>query len=341
MSTTAMRSLISRLQIRAVTTTTATTTVSTVSHLATRAYTTGVAQKQRVVPRHYKDKEDRPKFELQQPHRAFLDRLGLNFGDNTNTAWVLEQVFTHLSYDHGRQAHSKRLAWLGRKVLNAQATQHLASQYPQLSADVIKNIAEVHYRTHALGRAGSKLGMEPLVRWESIKPVTAATAAGAAGASASAVNMAPLGAAKVLGTAFEALIGAIYHHNGAKAANEFVAAHVLSSTPVDINSALSLQFPKRLVKVLFARKKLEEAEVRIVSEARDETTLEPKVVVALYSGSNMMGTGEGVTPQAAEKAACKDVVIRFFSKEIRDVPILNDVNAVIEEENSISYIVSA
>jgi len=178
----------------------------------------------------------------------------------------------------------------------------------------------IHYDPIALSSLGQALGLAPLLRLGDKK-----------------MNEDPekiVEFQKVLGKSIQALIGAIYHDQGAKAARDFINKFVISSE-VDIAPLLPLDDPKRKLKGLLKILKKEEPIARLMKET-GRLSNRPIFVVGVFSGVVKLGESYGSSLKMAEFRACKDAMLRYYLKEYKDFQLPSDMESV--EDGTISYI---
>ncbi|KAJ1920026.1 54S ribosomal protein L3 mitochondrial [Mycoemilia scoparia] len=233
---------------------------------------------------------------------ALLARLGLEFSDPD----LLSQVLTHKSYDHARVPTNERLEWLGRKVLDLYVTEFLDVKYPNIHVDALSDLRAINFGVVALSNLGKYLGIQHLVKW---KP-------------ASNVPNATVGQTKVVAKAVLALIGAIYRDNGSIEAKKFIHQYLLSR-PIDVSVALKLDQPKRLLVALTKRKEMERPVSRLLKET-GRFTNSPVFIVGVFSGTKKIGEGFGSSLKMAEFRAAKDALIKYYTREVKDISLPSD-----------------
>ncbi|KAK9316630.1 hypothetical protein V1524DRAFT_377024 [Lipomyces starkeyi] len=99
----------------------------------------------------------------------------------------------------------------------------------------------------------------------------------------------------------KAVVGGVYIHDGESAAKKFIRDHILSRK-VDIGSLFKIVQPTRELSRLCAREKLAPPISRMIAET-GRLSRGPMFVVGVYSGSNVLGTGEGTSIKEAETGA--------------------------------------
>ncbi|KAK9249107.1 hypothetical protein V1506DRAFT_527027 [Lipomyces tetrasporus] len=99
----------------------------------------------------------------------------------------------------------------------------------------------------------------------------------------------------------KAVVGGVYIHDGEAAAKKFIRDHALSRK-VDVSSLFKIVQPTRELSRLCARENLAPPISRMIAET-GRLSRGPMFVVGVYSGSNVLGTGEGNSIKEAETRA--------------------------------------
>ncbi|KAI8319464.1 ribonuclease III [Martensiomyces pterosporus] len=245
---------------------------------------------------------------------ALEARLNLEFSDSK----LMEQVCTHKSYEHGRLPSNERLEWMGKRVLNLYVGEHLHVKYPNLPTETLQDLQHANFGLASLAEVAKHFGMKPAMRWLP--------------SSKEAPNV---GLTKVLGKGVQALVGAIYHDQGAVAAKKFIHEHILTK-PVDVEAVMQIKHPKRLLIALTKRKNMEFPVARILKET-GRFTSSPVFIVGVFSGTKMIGNGFGSSLRMAEHRAAKDALLKYYAKEIKDFE-LPSVAEEGEEESNITFL---
>ncbi|KAJ2359067.1 54S ribosomal protein L3 mitochondrial [Coemansia erecta] len=228
-------------------------------------------------------------------YAALSARLNITFSDPT----LMEQVCTHKSYEQGRLASNDRMQWVGKRVLNLYVGEYLAAKYPNLTIEMLQDAQHASFGLSSLAEVAKHFGMAAAMRWES-----------------SAKEAPNVGLTKVLGKSVQALVGAIYQDQGAKAAKAFVAQHVLTR-PVNIDTIVQLKNPKLLLRALAEQRQMQRPVARLMKET-GRFTSSPVFIVGVFSGVKMIGMGFGSSLKMAEQRAAKDALIKYYAKEVKD-----------------------
>ncbi|CAG8436212.1 8025_t:CDS:2 [Ambispora gerdemannii] len=157
---------------------------------------------------------------LTEDYERFARDIGLNF---SNPA-TLTQAVTHRSFEHGNVRHMERLEYLGQCVIQTFAAEFLIDK---VSAEQLQTRIESYKDTSIVGTIGKQIGLNKLLRWVpvNLEEVKKAEASGS--------YVKPIGQKHVTGRAMLALVGAIYHDQGAFAAKSFFHRHILPRHPTD------------------------------------------------------------------------------------------------------------
>ena len=208
------------------------------------------------------------------------------------------QVFTHASFTERRSDSYTRLAFLGDSVLGLAVTSHL---FPRLEAERFGAGRLTKIRAQTVSGAACRVVAERLGVPERL--------AAAAPAGTDIGGLA--GTERVLASITEAIIGAVYLHNGydvtAAAVVEAFAPEIEEALdhPVDFKSALQERLAQRALVVVYA-----------VTEERG-LPHERFFDVAATIGSEVVATGSGRSKKAAEQAAARAALDKLESRPPR------------------------
>ncbi|KAK9702145.1 54S ribosomal protein L3 mitochondrial [Basidiobolus ranarum] len=140
--------------------------------------------------------------------KKFSDRIGLKLA---NTELLLQSL-THKSYDHARVPTNERLEFVGNKVLDMYAAQHIYENHADINAQQFEELLEQYVGKDALTQFGLDNGIDEVMRW---KP-------------ASNQKESKIGLNTVSAKAVSALVAAVFHEKGAKVAKEIIQKSLLS-----------------------------------------------------------------------------------------------------------------
>ncbi|KAF5008790.1 hypothetical protein FDECE_4945 [Fusarium decemcellulare] len=108
----------------------------------------------------------------------------------------------------------------------------------------------------------------------------------------------------------QAVVGAIYTHNGREATRDFVKSHVLSRQ-VDISSMFEFKLPTRELAMLCAREGFDAPIARLESET-GRASRTPVFVVGIYSGPEKLGEGSGPSLDIARRKASMNALKAWY-----------------------------
>ncbi len=208
------------------------------------------------------------------------------------------QVFTHASFTERRSDSYARLAFLGDSVLSLAVTSHL---FPRLEAERFGAGRLTKIRAQAVSGAACRVVAERLGVPERL--------AAAAPAGTDIGGLA--GTERVLASITEAIIGAVYLHNG----YEVTAAAVVEAFtpeiedaldhPVDFKSALQERLAQRALVVAYT------------VTAEHGPPHQRLFDVAATIGPEVVATGSGRSKKAAEQTAARAALDKLESRPAR------------------------
>ncbi|KAI8622167.1 ribonuclease III domain-containing protein [Chytriomyces sp. MP71] len=211
---------------------------------------------------------------------------------------------------------SQRNRILGARLLLFHVTNHVLLAHPRLPAHAVESLVEAYVGDRALADMGRISGIHHVMRWKKNKTLEEGLAS---------VPGQAIAVARVV----QALVGAIYHDQGARGVDEFIKRHVLSRV-VDVASHLRLQVnPKGTLRAILKEQKRPSPVSRMLKET-GRLSVNPVFIVGVYSGLEKIGEGYGSSIAMAETRACKNALERHFTKEVKDVQVPLDM---LTEEN--------
>jgi ribonuclease-3 len=202
---------------------------------------------------------------------------------------ILRQALVHRSYLNEVQKFSlgsnERLEYLGDAVVEWVVTEHLFHRLPKASEGDLTAMRAALVRAQTLGRLARQLGLGDLLYLSRGEIETRARTR-----------------PRLLGQAFEALVGAIYLDQGAEAARRFILEKL----------APELDRLERDQSYVDAKSRLQEiaqAEFNITPTyqliSATGSGHEPYFVVEARLGSQVIGKGEGTNKREAEQIAAR------------------------------------
>ncbi|KAG0065306.1 hypothetical protein BGZ89_008443 [Linnemannia elongata] len=134
---------------------------------------------------------------------AVYKRLGVDLSD----ASLMTQSITHKSFSHGSLPTNEKLGYLGRTFLQMHVTEQ---KWDKVKSNRTLRSSVAHATaTDKLAKVARSMGVDEVMRWK-----------------AASSTDSKVGEDSVLAHTMEAIVGAVYHDKGSKAAREFVAKHI-------------------------------------------------------------------------------------------------------------------
>ncbi|KAF9965625.1 hypothetical protein BGZ70_004422 [Mortierella alpina] len=130
---------------------------------------------------------------------AVYQRLGLDFSDPS----LMTQSVTHKSFAHGTVPTNEKLGLLDLHVTERNWDKVKANK-------TLRSTVAMSLSSEKLAKVARSMGVNEVMRWK----------------SPSSSPDSKVGEDTVLAHTMEAIVGAVYHDKGSKAAREFVAKHV-------------------------------------------------------------------------------------------------------------------
>lgn len=217
-------------------------------------------------------------------------KLGLTF---QNLDYFIEAI-THRSYlnehrDHVGN-HNERLEFLGDAVLELAATRFLYNKYPAKPEGDLTAYRAALVNTVSLAAVANALGINEMLLLSK----------GEARDTGRARDV-------ILANAFEAIVGAIYLDQGYDAADAFLAKNLFPKIDEVIAKGAWQDAKSRFQEAAQEKKGITPAYKTISETGPDH---DKHFTVAVYMGSEEVGTGVGKSKQDAEQAAAQDALAK-------------------------------
>ncbi|KAG0262707.1 hypothetical protein BG011_009837 [Mortierella polycephala] len=135
---------------------------------------------------------------------AVYKRLGVDISDSS----LMTQAVTHKSFAHGAVPTNEKLGHLGRTFLELHVTERSWERVKSnktLRASVSHSLG-----SEKLAKVARSMGVDEIMRWK----------------SPSSAPGSKVGEETILAQTMEAIVGAVYHDKGSKAAREFVTKQI-------------------------------------------------------------------------------------------------------------------
>ncbi|MCX8038844.1 MAG: ribonuclease III [Candidatus Sumerlaeia bacterium] len=225
--------------------------------------------------------------------RRFLERFELPADENALA--LIDVALTHRSFSFERQLSydNERLEFLGDAVVGLLAAEHLYRRYENArEGELSKRKGRVVSRT-ALGRQARAMGLDAVV-------------CVGRGEERTGGRHRPV----LIGSALEALVGAVYVAMGWDVASRFVRRHIIE--PLDaIAGAEDLTDHKSLLQELVQKRFQTTPEYRLIRESGPEH--QKRFFVEVFVRGEKWGEGTGPRKKAAENDAAR-AALEFFQQ---------------------------
>jgi ribonuclease-3 len=195
---------------------------------------------------------------------------------------------------------NERLEYLGDAIVELIVSDYLYRAFPDAPEGVLSAMRASVVRAQTLAQGGKSLGLDRFLLVSRGEVQTGARAG-----------------RKILGQAFEAVVGAIYLDHGLDVTREFVL-RVLSAELTGVQNAYPDVDPKsRLQELTQATEALTPAYELVATTGPGHR---PHFVVHVRIGEKVLGTGEGDNKQDAEEAAARMALKRLAASAPRPGP---------------------
>ncbi|WP_376794622.1 ribonuclease III [Thermogemmatispora sp.] len=214
-------------------------------------------------------------------YRALEEALGVEFRDLA----LLQLALTHRSYIYetpgaGRESN-ERLEFLGDSILAFVCADFLYRTFPQLNEGELSNLRAALVKTETLAQFARDLNLRSFLLLGKGEQQSA-------------------GSQRVLASAFEALLGAIYLDQGLEAVRRVIIPRVEPLAHTIVEKRLFKDSKSLLQELAQAREGITPS-YRLVSQEGPSHNREFTVEVLL--GERVIGRGQGRNKQAAEQEA--------------------------------------
>ena len=200
---------------------------------------------------------------------------------------LFETAFTHRSYlnEHPkyRNPSNERLEFLGDAVLQHLSSEYLYKTYPDEPEGNLTNYRSAIVNTISLAKEAKRLGYGELLMLSKGEEATGGR-----------------NREYILANTFEAILGALYLHEGLEFCREFVSKELFYKIPQVVEKKLYQDSKSKLQEA--AQEKLEVTPVYKVIESWGEDH-NKTFKVGVYLNEELCGEGEGASKQKAEQNA--------------------------------------
>ena len=217
--------------------------------------------------------------------KHFEERAGISFKDRD----LMKTAFTHRSFLNeskaGKREHNERLEFLGDAVLELIVTDHLYRAFPNAHEGDLTGYRAALVNATMLGSIAESLGMNDCLLLSKGEAKDTGRAR-----------------ATILANTFESVTGALFLDQGYKAAEKFVATHVLSRIGEVIEKGTWRDAKSAFQEFAQAKYGLTPKYTTIRAEGPDH---DKKFVVEVSVGDVAIAEGVGKSKQEAEQAAAE------------------------------------
>jgi ribonuclease-3 len=238
-----------------------------------------------------------------EPARAgdVVERAQHAIGLTFKNPRLLQQALVHRSYVNEAPGlpfgSNERLEYLGDAVVGLIVSDYLYEQYPDATEGVLSAMRATLVRFQTLGRAASRLGLGELIYMSKGEARTPARPP-----------------QRLLGQAYEAVVGAIYLDLGLDAARRFVLAS-LAPDLAQVPSEHRFIDPKSRLQELTQERYGRSPSYALVGTRGPGHR--PRFLYEARLGPEVIGSGEGETKQDAEEAAARHALESLLAHPTR------------------------
>jgi ribonuclease III len=234
--------------------------------------------------------------------KTFIERAGLA---DIESSELLQQALRHPS-SHSTTGDRKfedngRLEVLGDRVLQHVVCRTLLQRNPDTPHYKLQADESAYVNNATLAQVAEELGMNQVV----------VTARGEA--------VEERGKAKVLASALEATIGALFKERGVEAAAEFVQEHILSRSRTAVRSTLK-RTPVQGLTHKLRESNLPYPKFLLQDGKEPELTHNTTFIVDALCHNTVIGTGSGTSKRKATSDAASDALANGRWKALRGSP---------------------
>jgi ribonuclease-3 len=226
-----------------------------------------------------------------KPYHDFAaEKLGADFANID----LLMVAFTHRSYlnEHKKTGteHNERLEFLGDAVLELVVTEYLYSNYTEPEG-VLTNWRSSLVRTESISAAASRTGFGPLLRLSR--------------GERRGTDRARM---QILANTFEAVTGALYLDQGYDAAKQFIYQSLLPTFDNILQTGSWLDAKSQLQELSQNHESMTPI-YKVIDEVGPDH--EKIFTIGVYIGSELRGTGTGLSKQAGQQQAAEQALGRY------------------------------
>lgn len=199
---------------------------------------------------------------------------------------LYEQAFVHKSINlinnHGTAVNNERLEYLGDAILGSVIADHLYVNYPDQNEGFLTKMRSKIVNGENLGALAEKMGLIPFIQTQAFGDHTLK---------------------HISGDAFEALIGAIYLDKGYSRTRRFILKNIISRH-IDLIQLEKTETNYKSMLIEWGQKNKKEICFYTDVEPYDPT----RFISYVSIGSNLFGSGTGVSKKEAEQMAASETL---------------------------------
>lgn len=216
---------------------------------------------------------------------TFVERAGLR---EMQSSGLLKQALRHSSSTLDKTQDNGRLEALGDRVLQYVVCSALLQRLPGTPHYKLQAIENGYVNNATLARVAEELGMTPVIQTAGGEPVEVR------------------GKDKVLASALEALIGAVFKERGIEAATDFIESHILSLSSDDVRQTLK-RTPVQGLTLMLRESNLPYPRFRVKTESGKQTHNTRFTMEALCHNT-VIGSGTAASKRQATAKAAADAI---------------------------------
>ena len=242
---------------------------------------------------------------------ALAVRLGHDVADLPSLKKALEPERVRTSnisaWDKADTEYSSpsRLSFMGKSALQLFLSEYLHYTYPVMTGSMLQDLAQSLVNIDSLCELAKYVGVTDLIQARRDSPLWSNAAA--------------------IADIFCAVVGAVYHDAGSKAARKVVHDLLVPQlVGKDLEVVVKMEHPRLMLHSILAAQKRPLSSSRLISESGRATHF-PSFRVGVYSENDLLGEGTGTSLRRAEKEAMLTALRSHFIKEVAQSSLPSDM----------------
>ena len=217
---------------------------------------------------------------------------------------LINQSLTHrsFSFENNLQQDNERLEFLGDSLIGSVVSAYLYQKYPESNEGELSKMKAALVSRSMLGRRALEMGMGELLLLGHGEEKSGGRHR-----------------LSLLGSALEALVGALYLELGLAKSFDFVQNHVINHISHRINSEAFTDYKSRFQEIVQKRYQ-QVPDYRTVDEAGPDHN--KRFCVEVYVKGDLCGTGWGQRKKIAESEAARQALAKFEQEGNKSGPRL-------------------